>query len=385
MNAAGMRHSAKSMARRTLLAGLQRLTQRTAVLLPPEAGLVDLLDVRAPYRIVTDQVRYDIHPLAPGRLHLRLCTHVSLGATTTLSRADLVVGAHPLSLTLGLKDGCLMRDERVIGRVDPQALTERFTAEFTFEADAGGQRTRRLGHYVARAVTDEAYFNGAHYRDYEAQAASDVARTMLTLQRSNAEAPVLDVGCATGLLLAACAEAGLEAVGMDVSPWAVDCARARVPAATVVLADAEAAALPTEITTRRFRTVVMNAVLEHVTDPAALLQRIAGVVDANGLLFVVTTNANSLTRWLFGPDWEGLADPTHKSADTITPDRLAAWLDEAGWRVEHLTTHSVWDDNPDPVRATLRDVAASDARFRQLLVQYQRGDFLECVARRRPS
>jgi hypothetical protein len=129
----------------------------------------------------------------------------------------------------------------------------------------------------------------------------------------------------------------------------------------------------------------MNAVLEHVQDPAALVARTADVVEPGGLLFLTTANANSLTRWLFGVDWEGLSDPTHKSAHAITPDRLRDWLEAAGWRVEHLTTHSVWDDNPDPVHATLRDVAAADARFRQLLVQYQRGDFLECIARRRPS
>jgi hypothetical protein len=115
------------------------------------------------------------------------------------------------------------------------------------------------------------------------------------------------------------------------------------------------------------------------------LARVAAVAEPGGLLFLTTSNANSLTRWLFGSDWEGLADPTHKSADMITPDRLTHWLDTAGWQVEHLTTHSVWDDNPDPVHATLRDVAAADARFRQLLTQYQRGDFLECVARRRTS
>jgi 2-polyprenyl-3-methyl-5-hydroxy-6-metoxy-1,4-benzoquinol methylase len=377
-----VRRNAKTSARRALIAALERLTGRTAVLLPREAKLVALLDARAPYRIAGERVHYDVHVPSAGRLRIRLLAHVTFGTPSTLSEFDELDVDRDTRLTLNLREGTLHHEEKVVGRFAGDALPPRFTTHFEFH-NAMGHSTRRLGHYVVRHASDEAYFTGSHYRDYEAQAAGDVSRTIAKLQHWRAPAPLLEIGCATGLLLAACREIGIDAVGMDMSQWAVTRARTRVGTDHVVLADAEATEFPPAIATRRFGTAVMNAVLEHVARPHVLLDRVASVVAPGGLLFLTTANANSLTRWFFGNDWEGLSDPTHKSADTITPDRLTTWLRDTGWTVEHLTTHSIWDDNPDPLHATLRDVAAADARFRQLLVQYQRGDFLECVARRR--
>lgn len=385
MSVASLGRSAKALARRTLLAGLQGVTRRTPVLLPPEAGLVDLLDVRAPYRVAGDHVDYEIYAGVGGQLGVRLLEHVAFGPAPVLWQFDSSLIDSQARLRLQIRDGTMTHDGVVLGRVGLPALPPRFTSEFVFRGTNGTARRRRLGHYVVQPTGDEAYFTGAHYRDYQAQAAGDVAQTLAQLKEWRAASPVLEIGCATGLFLAACADAGIEAVGVDVSPWAVERARTRVAPRLVLQADVDRDDFPPEIARRRFQTVVMNAVLEHLQAPDALLTRLAMVVEPGGLLFLTTSNADSLTRWLFGADWEGLADPTHKSADRITPARLACWLEAAGWQVARMTTHSVWDDNPDPVHATLRDVAASDARFRQLLVQYQRGDFLDCVARRRAS
>jgi 2-polyprenyl-3-methyl-5-hydroxy-6-metoxy-1,4-benzoquinol methylase len=380
-----VRASARTIARRTLIAGLQRITRRTAVLLPPEAGLVELLDARAPYRVTGASIPYDIYPPCPGELLVKLLQHVPHGPAKTLAQFPLMRIEGHATLVLDREAGHVLLDGTMIGSVDSSAIPQRFATDLTLQGHHGGEWSRRLGHYIVGDAGDESYFTGAHYRDYESQAESDVARTLATLNEWRAQSPLLEIGCATGLLLSACAGAGFEVMGVDVSPWAVAQARTRIAPHQVVLADAEADTFPPEITTRRFRTVVMNAVLEHVHEPSALLHQIAAVMEPDGLLLLTTANANSLTRWFFGSDWEGLADPTHKSAHAITPSHLASWLESAGWQVEHLTTHSVWDDNPDPVHATLRDVAASDARFRQLLVQYGRGDFLECIARRRPA
>lgn len=55
---------------------------------------------------------------------------------------------------------------------------------------------------------------------------------------------VLDVGCGSGTLLEAAVAAGAEVVGADISPGMVEAARRRVPAATVLVADAQNDELP---------------------------------------------------------------------------------------------------------------------------------------------
>lgn len=223
-----VRRSATALGRRALLAGVQRLTGRTAVLLPLEAGSAELLDARAPYRLVGDHVDYEIHSERGGDLNMRILEHVVSGPVPVLWRFESIAIGPEVRLTLERRGGTLLRDGAVIGRMACPAPAHRCTTEFVLRGSDGGVVRRRLGHYVARAADDETYFTGGHYRDYDAQAAGDVDRTMARLRAWDAAPAVLEMGCATGLLLASCAQAGLDAMGIDVSPWAVERARARV-------------------------------------------------------------------------------------------------------------------------------------------------------------
>lgn len=80
---------------------------------------------------------------------------------------------------------------------------------------------------------------------------------------------VVDVGCGAGTLLAATVERGAAAVGVDVSPAMVDAARRRVPAATVVLADAQTADLGAAAPGPPFTRVVSRFGVMFFDDPAA--------------------------------------------------------------------------------------------------------------------
>jgi SAM-dependent methyltransferase len=75
---------------------------------------------------------------------------------------------------------------------------------------------------------------------------------------------LLDVGCGSGTLLAAAAERGAQVVGVDISPGMVEAARRRVPAATVLVADAQTAQLPGP-----FSRVVSRFGVMFFADPTA--------------------------------------------------------------------------------------------------------------------
>ncbi|MFQ5668584.1 MAG: hypothetical protein ACE5I7_19435, partial [Candidatus Binatia bacterium] len=78
--------------------------------------------------------------------------------------------------------------------------------------------------------------------------------------------------------------------------------------------------------------------------------------------------------------WEGYFDATHHGIDQVSARRLRDELPQLGWRIQHLSTHRVWDSDADPTRATLREWWAGDARFRRLLTERDLGDLITCVA-----
>ena len=276
--------------------------------------------------------------------------------------------------------------DREWGRVPLPLPGRRFCWRLALAGADGLMRRRLIGHYLpaeGRAI-DSGYFEGDHYVDYEAQSAADHRDIVELLRVHQARGPVLEVGCATGGLLAALDAARLPAVGVDVSEWAVARATERLGPGRAWVCDVEKAPLPAPVQAQSpFGALVLEAVLEHFHDPFGALMRLTEVTRAGTTLIITTANADSLTHALFGRQWEGYVDWTHLGVDQVGVRRLREELARLGWQIAHLSTHAVWDGSADPTRQTLRDWWAADARFRRLLTERDLGDFITCVAVRR--
>jgi SAM-dependent methyltransferase len=151
---------------------------------------------------------------------------------------------------------------------------------------------------------------------------------------------VLDVGCGAGTLLEAAVAAGAEAVGVDISPAMVDAARRRVPAATVVTADAQTADLLAAAPGPSFDRVVSRFGVMFFAEPEAAFLNIRGATAPHArLAFVCWREGESAMFWL------GLRALTARLADppTVPPpgspgpmgladaDRIREVLTVAGW------------------------------------------------------
>ena len=97
-------------------------------------------------------------------------------------------------------------------------------------------------------------------------------------------ARVLDLGCARGDFLVFAAEAGLDAVGVDLNPALAEAARAR--GLTVHTGDVRELDLGPA-----FDAVTMWDVIEHVDDPVAVLAACRAVLRPGGLVLAHTGNA----------------------------------------------------------------------------------------------
>lgn len=116
---------------------------------------------------------------------------------------------------------------------------------------------------------------------------------------------VLDVGCGRGVTLRGMAEAGYETHGFEISREAVQGIDPRVQvrvANTLQEAGYEAA---------YFDEIVIWHVLEHVTQPAAVIAEAARLLKPGGVLIVAVPNFSSLQARLTGPAWFHLDLPRH--------------------------------------------------------------------------
>ena len=116
---------------------------------------------------------------------------------------------------------------------------------------------------------------------------------------------VLDIGCGRGTLLSALARQGFESHGFELTANAALGLDPRIELRTG--SDLREAAYPAQW----FDAVVLWHVLEHLSDPRAVIQEIHRVLRPGGLLVVAVPNYSSWqARWA-GGDWFHLDVPRH--------------------------------------------------------------------------
>ena len=156
-----------------------------------------------------------------------------------------------------------------------------------------------------QAVFDQYYRNASKYEFRHrggAESAHDTARLAVTADAiaslvTDRAARILDVGCATGRLLAELRTRGFTALrGIDPSPACVATARDRfeLRADVATIADLGAADGP-------FDLIVLVGVLEHLVDLDAALTALRARLSANGALYVEVPDVTGFADWPNAP------------------------------------------------------------------------------------
>lgn len=150
----------------------------------------------------------------------------------------------------------------------------------------------------------------------------------LPLADASLEGPVLDVGCNRGEVLVVLRGRGLEVTGLEPNPDAAAAARAR--GLDVIEEPIETADLPGD----GFRSVLLSQVLEHVHEPRLVLERLRRTLRADGRLYIVVPNVESVWRRVFGADWVHWHVPFHLYHHTRRS--LELLLSQSGYRLEEV-------------------------------------------------
>lgn len=117
---------------------------------------------------------------------------------------------------------------------------------------------------------------------------------------------LLDVGCGDGTRLALLRAMGWKVEGQEIDPKAA--ARAHeVYKVKVHLGPLEEVGLPDD----SFDAVIMNHVIEHVSDPISILAECRRILKPGGAFVAVTPNIDGFGHQHFGRHWLGLDPPRH--------------------------------------------------------------------------
>ncbi|MGJ7904716.1 bifunctional 2-polyprenyl-6-hydroxyphenol methylase/3-demethylubiquinol 3-O-methyltransferase UbiG [Lysobacter sp. 1R34A] len=156
------------------------------------------------------------------------------------------------------------------------------------------------------------------------------------------DAQVLDVGCGGGLLSEALAAAGAQVTAIDLAPELIKVAKLhRLETGVAVDYRLQSAESLADEMPGRFDAITCMEMLEHVPDPAAVVRACARLLKPGGRLFLSTLNRTpaAFALAIVGAEYVARVLPkgTHQYRDFIKPSELAAWLREAGLRMEDVS------------------------------------------------
>ncbi len=189
-----------------------------------------------------------------------------------------------------------------------------------------------------RKIYSEDYFSGASggfgYSDYDLDKQPMVPAFQNYLDRieaaCGAKGLMLDIGAATGFFLGLARDRGWEVLGLEASAHAAAVANSKgldVRAGTL-----EEGVFPQA----SFKAITMWDVIEHMDDPGPILERVAGLLEPNGVLAINTPDSGSLLATVAGTRWHLVVPPEHLNLFSRRSLRLL--LEKRGFEILQLTT-----------------------------------------------
>ena len=156
------------------------------------------------------------------------------------------------------------------------------------------------------------------------------------------DANVIDVGCGGGILSEALAKSGAKVTGIDMGEMPLNIAKLHALEAGLtvnyqhITAEEMASQQP-----EHYDVVTCLEMLEHVPDPASIIQACADMVNPGGDVFFSTLNRHPKAYLLavLGAEYvmKMLPKGTHDYKRFIRPAELSAWCRQAGLKAKNIT------------------------------------------------
>ena len=148
---------------------------------------------------------------------------------------------------------------------------------------------------------------------------------------------ILDVGCFTGEFLSVLKDAGADVYGLELQEEAVQIANQRFPGRVF-----QARVEGTEFPQGPYDVVTIMQVIEHVTDPRALVEPCVKLLKPGGILMLQTPNTGSFLCRALGRYWPPYAPVEH--LNLFSARSLEMLL--SSLRLKEIQVHNHWKTLP---------------------------------------
>jgi 2-polyprenyl-3-methyl-5-hydroxy-6-metoxy-1,4-benzoquinol methylase len=171
--------------------------------------------------------------------------------------------------------------------------------------------------------------NEAAFLKLQQLALNDAGFYELEKKSAKGQLSVLDVGCATGALLADLRERGWNVIGVEISPCAEYAKNKRkLDVRNVPLEECK-------FPDTSFDAVLASHLIEHLNNPKSFLNEVCRILKNNGYCFITTPNISGFQARIFGSRWRSaIFDHLYLFSKTT----LSKMLKNAGFKIESIHT-----------------------------------------------
>lgn len=157
-------------------------------------------------------------------------------------------------------------------------------------------------------------------------------KLLINENRSYRGLRLLDVGCFTGGFLSLAKKRKADVYGLELQKDASEIASTRFPR-RITHAD-----ILSHNYKKGFDIITMFGLIEHVTNPSALLKRMKTMINTNGIIMIQTPNSQSLPAKIMGKYWPPYSPVEH--IHIYSKVGLVKKLEELGFKI--LCTKNHW-------------------------------------------
>jgi SAM-dependent methyltransferase len=194
--------------------------------------------------------------------------------------------------------------------------------------------------YVSLLPTNESrmhYETGGYYSDENLVVPEFVVARLEEIVASfdpfRSNNRLLDIGCGAGSLLMTARKAGWDAEGVEVSLPTVELLRNK--GLKVFPGELAKAAFPTAY----FDVVTAAELIEHVSDPSALIAEVARVLRPGGIFWATTPHSNGASARVLKLKWSVISPPEH--LHLFSTRGLSRLLSDHGFRTVQVKTEGL--------------------------------------------